>query len=323
MTNTFSSRRMLAAGLGVVLAAAAGRPLAAAEPASCKTVRFGDVGWTDIAATTGAVTTVLKGLGYETTVTISSVPIVFVGMKTKSLDVFLGNWMPTMESMVRPHIDDGSVEVVRTNLEGAKYTLAVPSYLAEAGLKDFKDIAAFKDQLGGRIHGIEAGNDGNLIIDKMIKADAFGLGGFTMVESSEAGMLGEVRRAVRGEKPIVFLGWEPHPMNTNLRMTYLTGGDDWFGPNLGGATVHTNVRKGYRAECPNVGKLLENAVFSLPMENEIMGAILDERQEPEAAARAWLAENPAVVEAWLAGGVTTFDGQPAMPAVTAYLGKKG
>jgi glycine betaine/proline transport system substrate-binding protein len=323
MTNTRSTRAILAAGLGALLAAVAAQPLAAAEPASCKTVRFGDVGWTDIAATTGAVTAVLKGLGYETTVTISSVSIVFVGMRTKSLDVFLGNWMPTMESMVRPHIDDGSVEVVRTNLEGAKYTLAVPSYLAEAGLKDFKDIATFKDQLGGRIHGIEAGNDGNLIIDKMIKENAFGLGGYSLVESSEAGMLGEVRRAARGEKPIVFLGWEPHPMNTNLKMTYLTGGDDWFGPNLGGATVHTNVRKGYRAECPNVGKLLENAVFSLPMENEIMGAILDERQEPEAAARAWLAKNPAVAEAWLAGGVTTFDGQPAMPAVTAYLGQKG
>jgi glycine betaine/proline transport system substrate-binding protein len=35
-------------------------------------VRFGDVGWTDIAATTGAVSAVLKGLGYETSVTISS-----------------------------------------------------------------------------------------------------------------------------------------------------------------------------------------------------------------------------------------------------------
>lgn len=317
--NPRSTRGILAAGLGVVLAAAVtAQPLAAAEPASCKTVRFGDVGWTDIAATTGAAGAVLKGLGYETTVTISSVPIVFVGLKTKSLDAFLGNWMPTMESMVRPHIDDGSVEVVRTNLEGAKYTLAVPAYLAKAGLKDFKDIATFKDQLGGRIHGIEAGNDGNLIIDKMIKENAFGLGGFTMVESSEAGMLGEVRRAARAEKPIVFLGWEPHPMNTNLEMTYLTGGDDFFGPNLGGATVHTNVRKGYRAECPNVGKLLENAVFSLTMENEIMGAILDEKQEPEAAARAWLAKNPAVLEAWLAG-VTTFDGQPALPAVTASL----
>ena len=32
-------------------------------------------------------------------------------------------------------------------------------------------------------------------------------------------------------------------MNANLEMSYLEGGDDFFGPNLGGATVYTNVPK--------------------------------------------------------------------------------
>ena len=80
----------------------------------------------------------------------------------------------------------------------------------------------------------------------MIDDDTFGLSGFELVESSEQGMLAEVQRASRSNKPIVFLGWEPHPMNTNFELTYLTGGDDVFGPNFGGATVYTNVRKGYR-----------------------------------------------------------------------------
>ena len=75
-------------------------------------------------------------------------------------------------------------------------------------------------------------------------------------------------------------------------MTYLTGGDEYFGPNLGGATVYTNVRKGYVEECPNVGKFLQNLVFSLDMENEIMGAILDDGEDPADAAAAWLTANP-------------------------------
>ena len=79
-------------------------------------------------------------------------------------------------------------------------------------------------------------------------------------------------------KPVVFLGWEPHPMNANFKLTYLSGGDDIFGPNFGGATVYTNLRAGYTTECPNVGKLLTNLKFSLPMENEIMGKILERRQ---------------------------------------------
>ncbi len=70
-------------------------------------------------------------------------------------------------------------------------------------------------------------------------------------------MLAQVSRADRRGEPVVFLGWEPHPMNATYEMSYLTGGDDFFGPNLGGATVFTNTRAGYAAECANVGKLLE------------------------------------------------------------------
>ena len=82
----------------------------------------------------------------------------------------------------------------------------------------------------------------------------------------------------------MFLGWEPHPMNTNFDLAYLSGGDEVFGPNYGGATVYTNVRAGYLEECPNVGQLLKNLKFTLAMENEIMGAILNDGEEPEAAA---------------------------------------
>ena len=66
-------------------------------------------------------------------------------------------------------------------------------------------------------------------------------------------MLAQVERATTRKEPIVFLGWEPHPMNSKFEMNYLSGGDDVFGPNFGGATVFTNVRAGYLTDCPNVG----------------------------------------------------------------------
>jgi hypothetical protein len=102
----------------------------------------------------------------------------------------------------------------------------------------------------------------------MIGKGAFGLKDFKLVESSEQGMLAQVTRAGKKKDWIVFLGWEPHPMNVKYDMVYLTGGDDYFGPNFGGATVHTNVRAGYTQECPNVGKLLANLKFELKLENE-------------------------------------------------------
>jgi glycine betaine/proline transport system substrate-binding protein len=316
-----SAQGMIRAWLPLACAAALlGPALAhAADPESCQTVRFSDVGWTDITSTTAATSVVLEGLGYQPEVEILSVPVTYASLKNKDIDVFLGNWMPTMEGDVRPYLDDGSVESIGANLEGAKYTLAVPTYLAEQGLKDFADIAKFRDQLEGEIYGIEPGNDGNRLILQMIEEDAFGLGGFELVESSEQGMLAQVERATRGEDPIVFLGWEPHPMNAKFDLTYLSGGDDWFGPNYGGATVYTNVRAGFLQECPNVGKLLSNLRFSLPMENEIMGAILDGGEDPNDAAAAWLKEHPEVVEGWLEG-VTTFEGEPGLPAVEEHLG---
>jgi glycine betaine/proline transport system substrate-binding protein len=247
------------------------------------------------------------------------VPVTYASLKNQDIDVFLGNWMPSMAGDAQPYLDDGSVSNVGANLEGAKYTLAVPTYLAEQGLKDFADIAKFRDQLDGRIYGIEPGNDGNRLVLDMIEKDAFGLKGFELVESSEQGMLAQVARATQEQEPIVFLGWEPHPMNVKFDLTYLSGGDEVFGPNYGGATVYTNVRAGYLEECPNVGQLLKNLKFTLDMENEIMGGILNDGQEPEAAASSWLKEHPEVLDAWL-NGVTTVDGGPGLPAVKEHLG---
>jgi len=298
----------------LALATAAGPALA-----NCESVTFSDVGWTDITATTAATTTVLEALGYETETKVLSVPVTYTSLAAGDIDVFLGNWMPTMEGDIAPYREAGTVDTVRANLEGAKYTLATNAAGAELGITSFGAIADHADALDETIYGIEPGNDGNRLILDMIEADAFGLSGFEVKESSEQGMLAQVARADRREEPIVFLGWEPHPMNANHDMTYLTGGDDWFGPDLGGATVYTNTRAGYVGECPNVGTFLENLEFTLAMENEIMGAILNDGTDPEEAASAWLKANPGVLDGWL-DGVTTQGGGDAMAAVKSELG---
>ncbi|MET3661048.1 choline ABC transporter substrate-binding protein [Aquamicrobium ahrensii] len=305
--------------LSLALSVAASGAAFAAEPDSCKAVRFADVGWTDITATTATASVILEALGYQPDTQVLSVPVTYASLAAKDIDVFLGNWMPTMEADIKPYQEKGTVDTVVTNLEGAKYTLAVPAYTYEAGLKSFQDIAKFKDKLGNKIYGIEAGNDGNRVVLDMISENKFDTAGFELVESSEAGMLAAVQKAVGSKQDVVFLGWEPHPMNANIDMKYLEGGDDVFGPNYGGATVLTNVRAGYVAECPNMGAFLKNLVFSLQMENEIMGAILNDGAEPKAAATAWLKANPDAITPWLQG-VTTFDGGDATAAVKSSLG---
>jgi glycine betaine/proline transport system substrate-binding protein len=292
---------------------------AAADPTDCKQVRFADIGWTDVSATTAVTARILKGLGYEPKIDILSVPVAFMSLKNKDVDVYLGNWMPIEEVDRAPYLKAGALDVVGVNLTGARYTLAVSQETYDAGLHSFADIAKFKDQLNGKIIGIEPGNDGNRTILNMIKTGKFGLGDFDLVESSEQGMLAELDRSIRRHKLIVFLGWEPHPMNVKYKIQYLADPTDTFGPHNGDASVYTNVRAGYLAACPNVGKLVQNLHFSLPMEDKLMGSILFEGQDPSDAAEAWLKTNADTWTPWL-NGVTTFDGQPAAASLKASLG---
>jgi glycine betaine/proline transport system substrate-binding protein len=306
--------------LAIAIMLAFCRTAPAAEPASCKTVRFADIGWTDITATTAIASRMLLGLGYTPKTQILSVPVTYVSLKNKDIDVFLGNWMPTMEADRAPYVADHSVEVVRANLVGARYTLAVPRATYDAGLHGFADIAHFRDQLGGKIFGIEPGNDGNRVVLGMIKSRKFGLGDFDLVESSEQGMLAQLERAIRQHQMMVFLGWEPHAMNIKYQIDYLDDPTNTFGPGNGGASVFTNVRGGYLQDCPNVAAFLRNLSFTLPIEDSVMNAILSNGVAPAQAAQAWLKANPATWANWL-DGVTTFDGKVAVPALKASLGQ--
>jgi glycine betaine/proline transport system substrate-binding protein len=288
----------------------------AGDPAECQRVRLSDIGWTDVTATTATFASLLEMLGYRPEITVLSLPVTYASMKNKDIDVFLGNWMPSQDGDRKPFVDDGSVEVVRANLEGAKYTLAVPDYTYEAGLRDFADIQRYAKELDSAIYGIEPGNDGNRNVLSIIAQNQFGLGGFKLIESSEQGMLAEVERAFRSKRPIVFLAWDPHPMNMRFKLRYLSGGDATFGPNYGGATIYTNVRAGYTRDCPNLARLLKNLVFTTNMESEWMGAILDAKQTPAAAAGEWIHRHPEIVAGWLES-VTTFGGSPALAALAS------
>ena len=89
------------------------------------------------------------------------------------------------------------------------------------------------------MYGIGAGlTEGGGIISRpkehwyllwIIKKNDFDLGQWKLIESSEQAMLAEVSRAVKIQKFVTFLGWTPHPMNVQLKMHYLKGGEMYFG----------------------------------------------------------------------------------------------
>ncbi|MBT8361638.1 MAG: ABC transporter substrate-binding protein [Desulfobacterales bacterium] len=287
---------------------------------AAREIKIANVVWTGVTVKTELVKNILNSLGYKATSDNLSVPIVYQALDTGDADIFLGNWMPSMESIANKFFDKGTVVKYVANMEGAKYTLAAPSYVVDGGLKDFTDIAKYADKLDNKIYGIEPGNDGNMIIRSMIDTDQFGLGDFELVATSEPIMLSEVKMLSQEQKWVVFLGWSPHYMNDFIDMKYLTGSTaETFGANDGTATVYTNIHQGFDKEMPNVARLLRNYVFPISMINQISLMLHNDKQLKHAeAGMKYLKNHPEIYRGWLEG-VTTADGMPALPVFEAYL----
>lgn len=308
--------------LSIALCAAALAPMVttrAAEPQSCDRVRMAGPGWADIDATNAISGIVLKALGYQQSVENLSVPITYEGLKKGQVDVFLGNWMPAQAPLVKPFVDSHSIDVLHANLTNAKFTLAVPDYVAAAGVHSFADLAKNADKFDDTIYGIEPGAPANQNIKKMIGDKAFGLGNWKLVESSETAMLTQVARAVREKKWIVFLAWEPHQMNTRFHLTYLAGGDAYFGPNYGSATVNTVSRTGFAEQCGNLTRLFRQMTFNVDLENQIMTNVLRNGEDVNTASMNALKAHSDLLGPWLAG-VTTVGGANGLQAVDAAIG---
>ena len=282
---------------------------------SCETVKMADPGWSDIAATNAITGFLLTGMGYTPKVDTLAVPITFGGLKDGQVDVFMGNWMPAQQGFYDKFVANGDVVQLAKNLDGTEFTLAVPDYVWNAGVHDFADLNKFADRFGKKIYGIGSGAPANISLQEIIKKNDFDLGQWKLVESSEQAMLAEVSRAGKKQRFVTFLGWTPHPMNVQLKMHYLKGGEQYFGST---GSVYTLTRKGYAQACPNVGKLLTNLSFTQEMDNSIMAVVANNKVSNAEAAKAWIKANPAVLDKWL-DGVKTVDGKDALAAVKANL----
>ena len=195
----------------------------AAEPASCQKIRMADVGWTDNTAQNGLFNVVVTPFGYKTKIDVLDLPVILEGLKSKKLDLFLDNWLPSNEDGTKPYRDAHTIDELPPDLTDAPYGPVVPNYVAEAGVKDIKDLGPNAEKFGGKFYGIEPGNDGNKIVQKAIDDPKNDMQGFKLVESSEQGMLAQAQRAMAKKQWIVFLGWAPHPVMAKMPITYLSG----------------------------------------------------------------------------------------------------
>ena len=283
-------------------------PQAAAQD---DTIDFGYVQWPGVTIKTHVAAKVAEYLGYETKMTSGSQAIVFKGMDTGDLDVFLGNWLPTMKMHFDKYEEKGAVHNVGVNLYDVVYRTAVPEYVYDAGVKSLADLNEYADKFGSKVYGIEPGNEGNIIIQDAIKNNTYNLENWSLQSSSTAGMLTSVKRAVNNEEWIAFNGWKPHYMNVMFDLKYLDDPEGIWGE---GERVYTVARNGYQDENPNFYKFLEQFKVTATLHNQWINSYKYEGNDPEKVAEEWIANNLPVVNQWVYG-VETTDGKMARKAI--------
>jgi len=300
MNNTKLISTLLIVLLGFGVFAAVPQVQAADE-----TIDFGYVQWPGVTVKTHVAAKIADYLGYETEMTAAPETVIFKSLENKDLDIFLGNWLPTMEKTFSEYEKKGVVHNVRVNLEDVVYKTAVPAYVYEAGVKSMADLKEHADKFGSKIYGLEPGNAGNLVIQDAIKNNNYDLKDWTLQSSSTAGMLSAVQRAVNSEEWIAFNGWKPHYMNLMFDIKYLDDPEGIWGES---DSVYTVARKGYQDVNSNFYKFLEQYTVTAPIQNKWIDEYQNKDRDPEKVAEEWIANNLDIVNQWVFG-VKSTDGR--------------
>jgi glycine betaine/proline transport system substrate-binding protein len=280
-------------------------------------VRLVQQPWEDMVVENEITSEVLGALGYQVKVNELSVPLGAQALAQGQADAYLGNWWPSQKPTFQKYLDQGKIEQVGTILTGTQYAPVVPDYVAEKyGIKSFTDLDKHGDLFDHKFLGIEPGTPGNQYILDAIKKDAYGLGDWTLVQSSTAGMLAEVTRDVANKKPVVFLGWAPHWMNVQWGLVYI---DDPEHVWPGAGEIRVLVRDGLGDDDPNLVKYFSQIKVDLDTASGWINDLGKKKLPLKQIAGTWIRDNMDTVETWLVG-VKSLDGKPAAEVVRSKLG---
>ncbi|MGX1129413.1 glycine betaine/proline transport system substrate-binding protein [Streptomyces glaucescens] len=284
---------LVAGGMGVFGSSAGTAEASASNVGKGKEITIGYIPWDEGIASTYLWKEILEQRGFDVTTTQYAAGPLYTGLATGQVDFQTDSWLPTTHAeywkKYGKQLDDLGKWYGPTSLE-----LTVPAYMKDVDTLD--DLKKHADDFGGKIVGIEpsAGMMG-LLKSKVLKE--YGLeGDYDVVDGSTPAMLAELKRAYARKQPIVVTLWSPHWAYSDYDLKKLKDPKGAWGEGDG---VHTLARKGFADENPEVGRWLND--FSMTekqltsLEARIQKAGKGGEQD---AVRAWLKQNPGLVDQW-------------------------
>lgn len=152
--------------------------------------------------------------------------------------------------------------------------------------------ASIGEQVDYKIIGIEPGAGiTGLSHDTLEQYE--NLEGWTLQESSTAGMIGTLDQAIRNEEPVIVTGWTPHWMFSAYDLKFL---EDPKGVLGGAENINTVVRKDLEKDLPDVYTVLDRFHW----ETEDMEKVMYDAQNAdfETSAADWVEKNKDKVNEW-------------------------
>ncbi len=268
---------------------------AAGDVGEGETVSIGWMPWEEAIAVTNLWHVILEENGYEVQQEQLDPGIVFDGIATGDLDLFLDAWLPNTHSQYMDQYGD-DVEDLGQWLDEAPLTWTVPAYVDE--VDSIADLPDHVDLFDGTIVGIEPGAGlTDISLNEVIPT--YGLeDDYELVESSTPAMLSELAAAIENEEPILVTLWRPHPAYGEHDLKDLEDPEGALGePDQ----IHALARTGFGEDHPEAAAALENFQFEHDALSELTVQVLEEEGEELESARAWLEDNRDIVEEWLEG----------------------
>lgn len=249
-------------------------------------ISIGLIPWEEDIAVTNLWKVVLEEKGYDVTVENVDVAPLYQGLAQGDIDLFLDTWLPDTHGDYWEQYGD-QLEDVGIWYDNATLELTVPAYMED--VNSIEDLKGMEDEFDGKIIGIESGS-GLVRTTKEEAMPAYGLDGYTLVESSTAAMLAELDSAIAAEKPIVVTLWRPHIAYADYDLKDL---EDPEGAMGAGEQIHMVARDGFAEEFSELNGWLQNFKLTDEQLADLEDLVINKHaDDEEAGARAWLQANP-------------------------------
>lgn len=177
----------------------------------------------------------------------------YTALASGEFDSTVSCWTPGMHDV---YVDrhPGMLEVLGTNLAGAKTGLVVPDYVTTGSIADLNN---HREKFGNLIHAIE--KEAGISKQAYRAITDYGLD-FELAHGSNEDICAALEKAVNKKEWVVVTGWVPESMFEFWPLKFL---DDPRGAFGGEKHIKTVVRKGLNKDYPKFYRALQNFRWSV------------------------------------------------------------